>query len=73
LNQVLGTDTYDGIDSCTSGNTAVSKVVFGSEAGIHLEDGCPEPDGGPSGNNNPVTKNTNAAALEQRGDSNYTI
>jgi hypothetical protein len=57
-NRVLDTNTYDGIDICSSGNTVVSNAIFGSsEAGIHLDDSCVEPDGGPSGNNNAVTKN----------------
>ncbi len=56
-NRVLDTNTYDGIDICINGNTVVLNVIFGSsEAGIHLDDGCVEPDGGPSGNNNAVTK-----------------
>jgi hypothetical protein len=57
-NRVLDTNTYDGIDICSSDNTVVSNTVFGSsEAGIHLNDGCVEANGGPSGNNNTVTKN----------------
>ena len=57
-NRVLETDTFDGIDVCSSGNTVVSNAIFGSSAGgIHLDDSCVEPSSGPSGNNNTVTNN----------------
>lgn len=57
-NHVYQTDTYDGIDACSNGNTIVSNVVFGSsEGGIHLDDSCTESNGAASGNNNSVTQN----------------
>lgn len=57
-NRVLDTNTFDGIDVCSNGNTVVSNAVFGSsEGGIHLDDSCAEPNGSSSGNNNTVTNN----------------
>ena len=57
-NRVLDTNTFDGIDVCSNGNTVVSNAVFGSsEGGVHLDDSCVELNGSPSGNNNTVTNN----------------
>jgi len=54
-NHVGGTQTFDGIDLCSDGNTAQSNVVYGSaESGIHVDGEC-----SPStGINNTVTGNT---------------
>lgn len=51
-NKVVGTQIFDAIDLCSSGNTAKSNFIFGStESGIHVDDGCG------TGNNNIVTNN----------------
>jgi Right handed beta helix region len=54
-NHVGGTQTFDGIDLCSDGNTAQSNIVYGSaESGIHVDGEC-----APStGINNTVTGNT---------------
>jgi Right handed beta helix region len=52
-NHIGGTQTYDAIDLCSSGNTAETNVIYGSaQSGVHVDDSCG------SGNNNTVTKNT---------------
>ena len=54
-NHVGGTQTFDGIDLCSDGNTAQSNVIYGSaESGIHVDGEC-----SPStGINNTVSGNT---------------
>src|ERR1700722_16644994 len=57
-NHVVDTDTYDGIDVCSNGNTVNANAIMGSsQGGVHLDDSCVEPNGGSSGGNNKVTKN----------------
>lgn len=52
-NKVSGTQIFDAIDVCSSGNTVKSNIIFGSaESGIHIDGSC----GGD--NNNIVISNT---------------
>lgn len=52
LNLVAGTQIFDAVDLCSSGNTAESNTIFGStESGIHIDDTCG------SGSSNTVTSN----------------
>jgi hypothetical protein len=59
-NHIGGTQEFDAIDLCSSGNTAQSNSIYGSEAesGIHLDDGCPGPNSASSGINNTASNNT---------------
>ena len=53
-NDISGTQIFDAIDLCSSGNTAQGNNIFGSaESAIHLDDEC-----GGTGNNNTVFQNT---------------
>ncbi|MFZ3266628.1 MAG: right-handed parallel beta-helix repeat-containing protein [Terriglobales bacterium] len=53
-NDISGTQIFDAIDLCSSGNTAQGNNIFGSaESAIHLDDTC-----GGTGNNNTVLQNT---------------
>src|SRR5262249_23527238 len=52
------TSVYDGIDACSDHNTITkNKIGSSTEAGIHLDALCTEPDGSPSGKNNSVSGN----------------
>ena len=58
-NHIGGTQEFDAIDLCSSGNIAQSNSIYGSQAesGIHLDDLCPGPGSAPSGINNTVSHN----------------
>jgi hypothetical protein len=52
-NHIGGTQNYDAIDLCSSGNTAETNVIYGSaQSAVHADDSCG------SGSNNTITKNT---------------
>ncbi len=59
-NHIGGTQEFDAIDLCSSGNTVQSNSIIGSqtESGIHLDDQCPGPGSTTSGVNNSVANNT---------------
>ena len=59
-NHIGGTQEFDAIDLCSSGNTAHSNSIYGSlaQSGIHLDDECPGPGSTPSGTSNTITNNT---------------
>lgn len=58
LNHIGGTQTFDAIDLCSSGNIAKSNIIHGSaQSAIHTDDECPT-DTATSGNNNTVSSNT---------------
>ncbi|HUB01402.1 MAG TPA: hypothetical protein VL983_01905 [Terriglobales bacterium] len=53
-----GIFNIDGIDLCSNNDTATSNIVYNSSgSGIHIDSSCTE-EGGTSGNNASVTKNT---------------
>jgi hypothetical protein len=59
-NHIGGTQEFDAIDLCSSGNTVQSNKINGrqTESGIHLDDQCPGPGSTSSGVNNSVANNT---------------
>jgi Periplasmic copper-binding protein (NosD) len=59
-NHIGGTQEFDAIDLCSSGNTVQSNNINGgqTESGIHLDDQCPGPGSTTSGVNNSVANNT---------------
>lgn len=59
-NKVVGTQVYDGVDLCSSGNVAKTNGVYGStESAFHVDDSCTNSNlGTTSGDNNLVGSNT---------------
>jgi hypothetical protein len=63
-NAVRDTSPFDGIDVCSDNNTIQSNNVINSstEAAIHLDSLCTQPDSSPSGSSNSVSDNRITAA-----------
>jgi hypothetical protein len=58
-NHIGNTMGWDAIDLCSNNNTAESNIIYGtSEAGVHDDDECTEPNSSASGNGNTIEKNT---------------
>lgn len=57
-NTISGTTPYDNIDACSDNNSITSNTTSSStEAGVHLDALCQEPDGQSTGVNNTVKRN----------------